>query len=415
MLDGFHVLTLTHKQVPLVSIGEVTVDNGAEKEALLGLQRRFGWDELYYLSTCNRVMYLFYAQQAVPDNLPDLLLEALHPEWPVERIDSAARAVVVLHGPEAVRHLMEVASSMDSLVVGEREIIRQLRSAYDRCREMGLTGDHIRLLVRYTIETAKAVYTETRIGEKALSVVALAFQAMQAQGVGREARILMIGAGQTNALFAKFLLKYGYQNIVVFNRTLANAEAVAEYVGGRAYPMEALADYRGGFDALVVATGATEPLVTEAVYRRLLVGETDRKVAVDLSVPNNVDPALADHYPLQMIDIEGLRARATENLAHRERERAQAALIIAQRVYAFREVWHERQVERSLSTIPDDVRRYKERALNEVFGKELAQLDEQTLALIHRMMDYMEKKAVAVPMKTAKAISIGRHKKQLSA
>ncbi len=414
MLDGFHVLTLTHKQVPLVSIGEAMVDNGVENEALQGLQRLFGWDELYYLSTCNRVMYLFYSQQAVPENLPDMLLEALHPEWPGERVCSAARSLMVLHGPEAVRHLMEVASSMDSLVVGEREIIRQLRSAFDRCREMGLTGDHLRLLMRYTIETAKAVYTETRIGEKALSVVALAFQAMQAQGVGRDARILMIGAGQTNALFAKFLLKYGYQNVCVFNRTLANAEAVAEYVGGRAYPLEALTRYSGGFDVLVVATGATEPLVTEAIYRQLLANEAGRKVAIDLSVPNNVDPSLADHYPLHMIDIEGLRARATENLAHREQERVHAALLIEQRVYAFREVWHERQVERSLSSIPADVRRYKERALNEVFGKELAQLDGQTLDLIGRMMDYMEKKAVVVPMKTVKAISIGRHKKQLS-
>jgi glutamyl-tRNA reductase len=133
-------------------------------------------------------------------------------------------------------------------------------------------------------------------------------------------------------------------------------------------------------------------------------------VAVDLSVPNNIDPALREAFDLDIIDIESLRAQADINLAYREGERQKAAVLIAQRVHAFRAVWHERQVERSLSGIPAEIRAYKERAIHEVFGKELAQLDPQALDLVHRMMDYMEKKSVAVPMKAAKAVVLSMQK-----
>ena len=410
MLHGYHILTLTHKQVPLAAIGKAMVPEAQAAPTLQRLQQSFGWDELYYLATCNRVMYLFYSRQAVPDALPDMLMEALHPAWDAAEIKQAAEPIVLVHGAAAVEHLMEVASSMDSLVVGEREIIRQLREAYEQSRQWGLTGDHLRLLMRYTIETAKSIYTQTGIGDKALSVVALAYHALEARGLRPDARILMIGAGQTNTLFAKFLYKYGYHNVTVFNRSLDKAEAVAEYIGGKACTLDQLTQYRQGFDALIVCTGATEHLVTAAVYTLLLGADRSAKVAVDLSVPNNIDPALRSTHGLDIIDIESLRAQADLNLAYRESERQKAAVLIAERVHAFRAVWHERQVERSLSGIPSEIRAYKERALHEVFGKELAQLDPQALDLVHRMMDYMEKKSVAVPMKAAKAIVLNMQK-----
>jgi glutamyl-tRNA reductase len=410
MLDGFHILTLTHKQVPLASIGQAMAPESGAESTLRGIKQLFGWDELYYLATCNRVMYLFYDRQPVPEALPGMLMEVLHPSWNAAEIEKEAKPMSLLHGAAAVEHLMEVASSMDSLVVGEREIIRQLREAYEQSKQWGLTGDHLRLLMRYTIETAKSIYTETGIGDKALSVVALAYHALEARGLRPDARILMVGAGQTNALFAKFLFKYGYHNVTVFNRSLDKAEALAEYIGGKAYALDQLPQYRQGFDALIVCTSATEHIVTEEIYDMLLGVDRSAKVAVDLSVPNNIDPALRSARGLHIIDIESLRAQAEINLAYRESERQKAAILIMERVQAFRAVWHERQVERSLSGIPSEIRAYKERAFHEVFSKELAQLDPQALDLVHRMMDYMEKKSVAVPMKAAKAIVLNMQK-----
>ncbi len=406
MLDGYHILTLTHRDAPLESIGQVVLTTDDAPEALQALKTRFGWDELLYLATCNRVAFLFYSQAPVQNDLAANVLAAIRPDLPASLLEKTAAQMRLLHGADAVRHLFEVAGSLDSLVVGEREIIRQLREAYDRSHAWQLTGDHLRLLMRFTIETAKEIYSKTAIGEKALSVVALAFSAMQKTSLAKDARILLIGAGQTNALFSKFLAKNGYRNVTVFNRTLEKAESLAAALGGHALPFDALAHYSEGFDALVVCTGATQAVVTPALYRSLLAGETSRKTVVDLSVPNNVDKRILTEHAVQFIEIENLKTVANENLAYRERERVKAEAIIEQRIFAYRELWHERQVERSLAHIPDEVRAVKERAVNEVFGKEFAQLDSAAQELMLKMLGYMEKKCVAIPMKAAKAIAL---------
>lgn len=414
MLDGYHILTLTHRDASLETIGQAIVPGDDAPQMLQTLKTRFGWDELLYVATCNRITFLFYSQVPVGNDLADKVLSTIRPDLSARVLENIASQMRLLHGAEAVRHLFEVAGSMDSLVVGEREIIRQLREAYDRSHAWGLTGDHLRLLMRFTIETAKEIYTHTGIGQKALSVVALAFAEMQKKHLPTDARILLVGAGQTNGLFAKFLTKYGYHNVTVFNRTLEKAEALARtFSNGRALPFDALEYYSEGFDALVVCTGATQPVITPALYQSLLAGETSRKTVVDLSVPNNVDKHILPQHTVQFIEIEQLRTTARENLAHRERERTKAETIISERIYAYRELWHERQVERSLAHIPDEVRAVKERAVNEVFGKEFAQLDAPAQELMLKMLGYMEKKCIAIPMKAAKAIALHGHKQHL--
>ena len=150
---------------------------------------------------------------------------------------------------------------MNSLVIGEREILRQLREAYDQSVAWKLTGDDIRLAMRAAVETAKAVYSNTRIGEKPVSVVSLAIQKLLAAKTPKEARILLIGAGQTNKLVTKFLHKHSFSNVVVFNRTLEKAEGLANMVDGKAYTLDHLQEYQGGFDCMIVCTGATKALV----------------------------------------------------------------------------------------------------------------------------------------------------------
>ncbi|MBP6825943.1 MAG: glutamyl-tRNA reductase, partial [Saprospiraceae bacterium] len=174
-----------------------------------------------------------------------------------------------------------------------------------------------------------------------------------------------------------------------------------------------LPHFTEGFDALIVCTGATQAVVTPALYRSLLAGETGRKVVVDLSVPNNVDKQILTGFPLRFIEIENLRSTARENLAHREREKEKAEAIITRRIYAYRSLWHERQVERSLSHIPDEVRAVKDRAVQEVFAKDFARLDPAAQELVMNMLGYMEKKCVAIPMKAVKEIALNAQKRVL--
>jgi glutamyl-tRNA reductase len=405
MLDGFHILTITHRDAPLETISHVLVPDAGE-DTLHTLKAQFGWNELLYLNTCNRVTYLFYTTTPVSEELPLELLEFIRPDLSASTLNTTAAAIRMLHGANAINHLFEVASSMDSLVVGEREIVRQLREAYDRSLEWGLTGDHLRLLLRFTIETAKEIYTQTGIGEKALSVVALAFGEMIKTGLPANARILMVGAGETNSLYAKFLLKYGYKHVTVFNRTLSSAQNLAEQFGGRAFPLDELEYYTEGFDALVVCTGATEAIITPLIYQKLLASDAAAKVVVDLSIPHNIDKRIPADFPVRYIEIESLRSVAQENLAHRERECIKARTILKKRLAAFRTLWHERQIERALSHIPAEVKAVKEKAIQEVFGKEFDRLDPEAQDLVLRMLGYMEKKCVAIPMKSFKAIAL---------
>ena len=408
MLDGYHILTLTHRDAPLETIGKMVL-NDDSAPLLHALKNRFGWEEMLYLATCNRVVFLFYAQGPVSGNMANEIVGQTRPDLSATETEHISEKMQVLHGADAIRHWMEVAASMDSIVIGEREIIRQLRDAYDRSDKAGLTGDHLRLLMRFTIETAKEIYSQTGIGEKAVSVVALAFNELLKVTSDRKSRILLVGAGQTNTLLAKFLAKHGFQNITVFNRSLENARKLADTVQGRAFPLDALRHYPEGFDCLVVCTGATSPVITPEIYQNLLQGETSKKVVVDLAVPNNVDKKILPAFPIHLIEIEGLQNTADDNLAYRENERKKAGVMIAERLQAFCGHWYERQVERSLSYIPDEVRAVKERAINQVYGKEFALLDAKTQALVLEMMDYMEKKCIAIPIKTMKEIA----KKQL--
>lgn len=412
MLDGYHILTLTHRDASLDSLANAIAPAECISEALQHLKSELGWEELFYLATCNRVTCVFYSQEPLDERTPIRYLETLRPELPAEILKKTAQQMRILHGADAVGHLLEVAASMDSLVVGEREIIRQIRQAYEQNRAWNLTGDHLRLLLEFTIETAKEVYTHTGIGRRALSVVALAFGEMQKNALRPDARILMVGAGDTNALFAKFLVKAAFKNVTIFNRTFEKARQIADANGWRAFPLDELPYFSEGFDALIVCTGATHALITPALFEQLLVGETGPKVVVDLSIPHNVARQTVLQFPMQYIEIESLKETAHQNLAYREKERTRAESLIQDRVYAFRDRWHERQVERSLAHIPAEVKAVKERALHTVFGDEFARLDPATQDLVQRMLGYMEKKCVAIPIKAAKAVALRGAKKR---
>ncbi len=406
MLDGFHILTLTHRDAALETLAHAIVPGENTVATLENLKAFMGWEELLYLATCNRVTYVFYTQEPSAADLAEQTLRLIRPELSEEIVQETASRMRLLHGNDAVTHLLEVAASMDSLVVGEREIIRQLRQAYDQSRDWQLTGDHLRLLMAFTIETAKEIYTHTGIGRKALSVVALAFGEMQKKQLQPKARLLLVGAGETNALFAKFLEKAGYRNVTVFNRTDEKALNLANAHQWRALSLDELAFYSEGFDALIVCTGATSAIITPELYQQLLAGETGKKVVVDLSIPHNVARETTQVFPMDYIEIEGLKETASQNLAYREQEREKAAGLIQERIYAFRDRWHERQIERALAHIPEEVKAVKDRAIHEVYGKEFAQLDPQAQDLVLRMLGYMEKKCVAIPIKAAKEVAL---------
>ena len=290
------------------------------------------------------------------------------------------------------------------MVIGEREIITQVRNSYENCRKIGITGDFTRLLIKKTIETAKEVYTKTEIARKPVSVVSLAYHELKQLNVPLDARFLIIGSGKTNYSMTQFLKKHGYKKFDIFNRTLKNAQTLAKEIGGQAHELPALANYTKGFDVLISCTGSNEQMVTPEIYNSLLAEEKTKKVVIDLAIPNDVDTSIKNNHNLTLITVDYLKKVAAKNLKEREKELEKCQAIIIENFEKFKKINKERSVELAMQAVPQKVREIKEVAINQVFAREVNALDANSREVLDKIMAYIEKKYISVPMKLAKDI-----------
>ena len=404
---SYKIITITHKTTHLNDIGQFVIPDMDNDEAVQSrlneIKDALGLKELLYLATCNRIMFFFIGMENIDNPVfQSRFLITVYPALSTELQNKYNLSAQFYEGLGAISHLFKVAASMDSLVIGEREILRQLRDTYDKNHVLGLTGDSIRLAMRFTVEAAKGVYTDTKIGEKPISVVSLAFQKLIQLKVPTTARILLVGAGQTNRLVVKFLMKYGYRNVVVFNRSLEGAQNLARLVDGEAHSLSTLETYSGGFDVIFAATNATEPIVTTEIYKQLIGEDKETKILIDLSIPNNIEPAITDSFNATYIPIESLRELAQQNMSFRERELVKADELVNDYVESFETAFRQRQIELALREVPTQIKAIRQHALDNVFRNEVAELDDTTRELVERMMAYMEKRCIAIPIQVAK-------------
>lgn len=407
LLDDYKVLTITHHNINVDELGYFVIKQNSDEELqhkLDELKSAMQIEELIYLATCNRVSYIFTAATELSTEFVQQFFTAVNPDLKKETSTKIEKFVSTYEGLQAVNHVMEVASSMDSLVVGEREIFRQLRQAYSRSLEFGHVKDNLRLLDRFVVTAAKEVYEKTKIGEKPLSIVSLAVQALYACDVHEDSRILMVGAGETNTKVAKFLKKKHFRNVAVFNRSIDNAAHLSQLLSAEAYHLQDLQTYDRGFDVIIVCTGATDPVITLPIYRQLLQRDTARKVVIDLSVPANVAHEVVNSFDINYIDIEKLRVSAETNLQHRRNELTAARQLLRAKLVEFQKAHQQRQLEMLLHLVPKEIKAVKQHAVDNVYAKKLEMLDDSSKALVMEMMDYMEKKCISVPMKAAKTL-----------
>jgi glutamyl-tRNA reductase len=315
----------------------------------------------------------------------------------------------VLSGDEAIRHVFHVAASLDSLVVGEREIITQVRSAFETSVKDKLSGDSIRLLIRKVIESSKEVYTSTPISRNPVSVVSLAYRQLRNLNVKKDARFIIVGAGQTNTNLCKYLYKHGFRNFAVFNRSIENGQILAQNIGGVAFPLASLNTYDKGFDVIVSCTSSSDYIIDTTLYKHLLQSDTDSKIIIDLAIPNDVAPHIYKEFDVKPILVESLKQMAEENRAFRLTALVQCEEIIDKHFDEFRHMFRERKVERAMKDIPQKVKEIREHATNHVFARELEGMDDESRQVLEKMLTYFEKKYISVPMKMAKEILLDKH------
>jgi glutamyl-tRNA reductase len=403
-MNRYSVIAFNHHSTGIKNLDEVFVDENVLNERLQSIKKELNAQGIMYLATCNRMEFFFSSNSLITENNATKLLQILHPEWKNEKVERFAKSVLIFNGEAAVRHAFHVASSLDSLVVGEREIITQIRNAYEWSQKQGLTDDFIRILMRKTIETAKKVYTETKIAEKPVSVMSLACRKLQEWRVSSNSRVIMIGAGQTADVLVKYMSKHGFTKFTVFNRTLKHAKELAARYNIEAYSLKDLENYKEGFDILITCVNSAKPIVNKELFEKLRMGDKTVKTIVDLGLPFNVDKEVYELDNIQSVTTAGIEVVAKENLEGRRSEMSAANKIIDKAVEEYYKDLQSRKIERAMRQVPQQVHKLREQAISSVFSKEIEAMSPDSKVVLEKVVDYLEKKYISIPMQLAKEI-----------
>ena len=295
--------------------------------------REKGCAETLLLSTCNRVEVYGVADRFVES---ETVAAHLLPDAPAQRSDDAS-SFYRHEGDECVQHLFRVACGLDSMVVGETEVLGQAKQAYATARELGGAGPLLHRLFQRAFRVAKQVRTNTDITRGAVSVGSVAVElAGKIFGELKHRKVLVLGAGDTSERTARSLVSRGVTDLRVTNRSGERAEHLASLIGGRAVPFTGWEQQCGEVDILISSTAADEPLLTRDKLAPILRERWDRPLfIIDIAVPRDVAPDVNEMEGVFLYDIDSLQSIAEQSLTLRRQQVAAAEHIIAEHVAEF--------------------------------------------------------------------------------
>jgi glutamyl-tRNA reductase len=314
----------------------------AVPRALEGLCTRYGC-EAVILSTCNRVE-LYLARLVAPAPLSADLVAEFLAEFHGISAEEVRPHLYEHLGPEAVRHLFRVAASLDSLIVGEGQIAGQVKRAYELAQQHAAVGPLLHDLFQHARVVAKRVRSETGIARGRVSVSSAAVDYVrQVFAHFADKTVLVIGAGKMGELTLRHLRELKPQRILVTNRSLDKAEAVARGCGGVAVPWTQLDDVLAQADIVLSTTGAPDVIVTAPHWQRILAKRTSGTVVIlDIAVPRDFDPAIHDGEQTCLFNIDDLQRIKEHTLADRRKHVAPAEAIVEQEQQRFLKDWRKR-------------------------------------------------------------------------
>jgi glutamyl-tRNA reductase len=289
------------------------------------------WKEALVLSTCNRVEIYGSSESVVATE--EIMSALWQSKAPLEETDVFYR----YDGEACARHLFRVVAGLDSMVIGETEILGQAKKAYEAARQTESAGPLLHRLFQRAFRVAKQVRSSTEVTRGAVSVGSVAVElAGRIFGDLRERGVLILGAGETSERTARALRSRGVTDLRVSNRSLERAENLAALVQGRAVPFENWIRQCHEVDILISSTSSEEPLLTPEVLAPMLKGRPDRPLfIIDIAVPRDVAPEVNEMEGVYLYDIDSLQSIADQSLAMRRQQTSAAEKIIAEHVADF--------------------------------------------------------------------------------
>ena len=337
-------LGLSHATTPIALRERFALPGNTLREFLTP---RGGIQEYAIISTCNRLE--IYA--VLPDADESHLLQVEPVETLLESISGLSREffsgyIYHYEGLDAVRHLGRVAAGLDSLVVGESQILGQVVDAFGLARERGVTGPTLDAVFRSGIRAGKRARTETEISRNPVSISSVAVRlAQDALGDLHNVRVLMIGAGEMAGLAVEALRQRRVGEIVIVNRTLASAQELASRCGGRALPLDEIKTALANTDLVIASSGAPFMIVDASMLGEAHIAARDFPlVFIDIAVPRNISPEVTHLPNIRYYDIDALKSAQDEGRAGRESAIPNVEKIIAEELAGYQEWERQQQV-----------------------------------------------------------------------
>jgi glutamyl-tRNA reductase len=385
------VLGLNHNTASVEAREKLHFTDDTLEEALKELKGR-GAEEALILSTCNRTE--IYVGSECADDAHMLIETTLKERFGIDR-KWLSDYTYTFGNVEAYKHLFLVASGLDSMVVGEPQILGQVKEAFRAACTASASGSFFHKVFHRAFQVAKRVRTETRIGYDPVSISSMAVElAKKIFGEVNRKQILVIGAGEMCEVALKHFKKEGLEDILVTNRTLARAQQLAEEIIGSARPFEDIPELLLKADMVLSSTGAEEPIIDKAAVTLAMKRRKNRPLFfIDIAVPRDIEPSVNDIENVYLYDIDDLKGLAQAHLANRMQESDKAHAIVDEEVMRFR-LWLK-ELERGplIAEIRQSLEAMRNKELKKTLQKlksedpeTLRQLDALTRAIVNKIV-----------------------------
>ncbi|WP_067582439.1 glutamyl-tRNA reductase [Endozoicomonas ascidiicola] len=341
---GYFTAGINHRTAPITLREQVAFSTDKLADALQDARQYTGIDEIAILSTCNRTEIYCATLHHDEDHIQDCYQQIIHWLTRYHSIDShqtdsqhLIEHSYFFHDREAVKHLMRVACGLDSMILGEPQILGQLKTAYASAQEAGTAGSGLNRLFQHGFTTAKQIRTETAINQQPVSVAYAATRlAKQIFADLSQNTALLVGAGETIELTARHLCQQGVSNIIVANRTIERAKRLTDMFGGKPVLLSDLPQVLHESDIVISSTASPVPVLGKGAIERALKQRKHRPMfMVDIAVPRDIEPEVSELSDVFLYTVDDLQDVIEDNLQQRKDAAQQAERMIEADAFEF--------------------------------------------------------------------------------
>lgn len=401
---SFVVLGISHKHAPVSLREKVVFSPDSYKNALYRLSRHPLVMGCMLLSTCNRTeIYLSVESINFNQVKQDLTTWLVH----YHALDSTILEPYLYWYEEqnAIKHLMRVASGLDSMILGESQILGQVKQAFIDAKSSQTINSELNRLLQKTFSVAKRIRTETKIGSSTVSVAfAACLLARELFQYSNDVTVMLVGAGKTIELVARYLKQHNLKKVIVANRTKEKAKAITTYINAEVISLTEITQRLQDTDIIISSTASPLPIIGKGLVERILPFRQHKKMLfVDIAVPRDVEPEVADLPNIHLYTVDDLQNIIQDNLAQREIAAQEAEHIIEQEYINFNDWLQERYVIDTVVQFRQSANQIKE----ELEAKALHQLKQGKDAemVMHQLAHKLTRRLIHSPTKLVKQIA----------